>query len=239
MRANNVGRMSTPPQVMAGGITDQPRGSDYLAALPPPPTATTTTSVPSATVDSVDVAEAFAIGVVIAAMVAVAIAVWVAVKYRRRKILPADVDPEAVTPLEMVAGKRGGVKQKWTFKVTQSEGLHTLFGPAFRGEAESGFVSLSPAGAMAFHPLAVLSVTQTKDYGAIPVLKLTVSSCCLTSAGRFRFTNPYMKAELQPWRAEVMRAVRDGIGLVLQGTKEERRSSLLTPAMRQMLWTLV
>ena len=38
--------------------------------------------------------------------------------------------------VQQVAGKRGGKKQKWVFKVTQAEGLHTLFSPAFRGAAE-------------------------------------------------------------------------------------------------------
>ena len=151
----------------------------------------------------------------------------------------ADVDPAAVTPVEMVTGKRGGRKQLWRFKVTQAEGLHTLFSPAFRGATENGFVAVSPAGAFAFHPPAVLTVQQTSDYGSIPVLKLTVSSCCLTSAGVFRFTRPYMKAELRAWRAQVMSSVRDGIGLVLQGTTDaNKRASMLTPQMRATLRAL-
>ena len=151
----------------------------------------------------------------------------------------ADVDPGAVTPVQQVVGMRGGVKQQWSFKVTQAEGLHTLFSPAFRGVAENGFVSVSQAGALAFHPPAVLTVQQTKEYGSIPVLKLTVSSCCLTKAGIFRFTQPYMKADLREWRAQVMRSVRDGIGLVLQGTPDpQARAALLTPEMRATLRAL-
>ena len=81
---------------------------------------------------------------------------------------------------------------------------------------------------------------QTSDYGSIPVLKLTVSSCCLTKAGIFRFTQPYMKAaDLREWRAQVMRSVRDGIGLVLQGTPDpQARAALLTPEMRATLRAL-
>ena len=150
----------------------------------------------------------------------------------------AEVDPEAVSPLVQVAGKRGGRKQKWSFKVVQAEGLHTLFSPAFRGVAESGFLALSLVGAFAFHPPAVLSVEQTNEYGCIPTLSLTVSSCCLTAAGKFRFTAPYMKADLLPWRRQVMFSVRDMIGLVLQGTPEGKRAELLTPAMRQTLRAL-
>ena len=158
---------------------------------------------------------------------------------RTLRELLADVDPSAVTEVLQVLGKRGGVKQKWSFRVTQAEGLHTLFAPAFRGVKESGFVSVSPAGAFAFHPPAVLSVEQTKDYGSIPVLKMTVSSCCITSAGNFRFTRPYMKEDLRAWRTQVMRSVRDGIGLVLQGTPDAKaRASLLTPAMRTTLRAL-
>ena len=152
--------------------------------------------------------------------------------------LLADVDPAAVAPVQQVAGKRGGQKQKWIFKITQVEGLHTLFSPAFRGATENGFVAVSPAGAFAFHPPAVLSVEQTKHYASIPTLKLTVSSCCLTSAGKFRFTKPYLKPSLQAWRTQVMSSIRDGIGLVLQGTQEKDRAKLLTPAMRATLRTL-
>ena len=147
----------------------------------------------------------------------------------------ADVDQGAVTDLQQVLGRRGGQKQKWAFKVTQAEGLHTLFAPAFRGATENGFVAVGPAGAWAFHPPAVLSVEQSKDYGSIPLLKLTVRSCCLTAAGTFRFTTPYMKADLQQWRLQVMRSVRDAIGLVLKGTAEAERASLLSPAMRATL----
>ena len=153
--------------------------------------------------------------------------------------LLADVDPGAVTPVTQVAGKRGGKKQKWSFKITQAEGLHTLFSPAFRGATENGFLSVSSAGAFAFHPPAVLSIEQSKDYGAVPTMKLMLSSCCLTAAGTFRFTKPYMIASLQPWRAQVMRSVRDGIGLVLQGTPEAAdRAKLLTPQMRATLRAL-
>ena len=147
----------------------------------------------------------------------------------------ADVDPGAVTELQQVLGRRGGQKQKWSFKVTQAEGLHTLFGPAFRGVQENGFVSVGPAGAWGFHPPAVLSVQQTKDYGSIPTLSLTVSSCCLTKAGMFRFTRPYMKAELEVWRVQVMKSMRDAIGLVLKMTPEGERASLLSPQMRATL----
>ena len=155
-----------------------------------------------------------------------------------REIL-ADVDPGAVTPLLQTAGKRGGRKLKWSFKVTQAEALHTLFSPAFRGAADGGFLSVSPAGVLAFHPPAVLAVEQSRDYGAVPVLKLTVSSCCLTKAGKFRFTQPYMKADLAPWRTQVMRSVRDGVGLVLQGTTDAKtRASLLSPEMRATLRAL-
>ena len=153
--------------------------------------------------------------------------------------LIADVDPAALTQVQQVAGKRGGKKQKWVFKVTQAEGLHTLFSPAFRGAAENGFLALSLAGAFAFHPPAVLSVEQSKEYGSIPTLKLTVSSCCLTAAGTFRFTKPYMTEKLQPWRRQVMMSVRDGIGLVLQGTTDATaRANLLTPQMRATLRAL-
>ena len=55
----------------------------------------------------------------------------------------ADVDPDAVTAVEQVVGKRGGKKQVWRFKVTQAEGLHTLFSAAFRGATENGFVAVS------------------------------------------------------------------------------------------------
>ena len=151
----------------------------------------------------------------------------------------ADVDPGAATEVQQVLGRRGGQKQRWSFKVTQSEGLHTLFSPAFRGVGEGGFVALSAAGAFAFHPPAVLSVHQTKDYGSIPVLTLTVSTCCLTKAGNFRFTRPYMREDLKPWRAQVMRSIRDAIGLVLQGTPDATmRASLTTPAMRSTLRAL-
>ena len=151
----------------------------------------------------------------------------------------ADVDPDAATAVEQVVGKRGGKKQVWRFKVTQAEGLHTLFSAAFRGATENGFVAVSPAGVLAFHPPAVLTVQQTRDYGSIPVLKLTVSSYCLTRAGVFRFTKPHMKADLRAWRVQVMRSVRDAVGLVLQGTTDaQARANLLSPAMRATLRNL-
>ena len=155
-----------------------------------------------------------------------------------REVL-ADADPEAVTELQQTAGKRGGKKMKWIFKVTQAEGLHTLFSPAFRGATDGGFLSVGPAGVFAFHPPVVLSVEQGREYGAIPVMKLTVSSCCMTQAGTFRFTAPYMKVDLKQWRTQVMRSVRDGVGLVLQGTTDRQaRASLLSPAMRATLRAL-
>jgi hypothetical protein len=151
----------------------------------------------------------------------------------------SDADPGAVEALQQVQGKRGGQQVKWSFKVTAAEGLHTLFGPAFRGVTESGFVAISQAGVLAFHPPVVVAMQVSRAYGSIPTLSLTASSCCLTRAGVFRFTKPYMKADLRAWRVQVMSGVRDAIGLVLQGTVDaSARAALLTPEMRATLRAL-
>ena len=148
----------------------------------------------------------------------------------------ADADPGAVEPVTQVLGRRGGQQVKWSFKVTKAEGLHTLFSPAFRGISENGFLSVSKAGVFAFHPPVVVAMQVNRAYGSIPTLSLTVSSCCLTQAGVFRFTKPYMKPALRAWRQQVMSAVRDGVGLVLQGTVDATaRAALLTPQMRTTL----
>ena len=148
----------------------------------------------------------------------------------------SDVDPQALTPIRQTRGKRGGKKMQYNFKVEQAEALHTLFSPAFKGVSESGFVALSRAGAMAFHPPAVLSVDWDNVYSSVPTLTLKVSSCCLTAAGVWRFTKTYTKPNLAPWRRGVKRSVKDAIGLILMGTPDAKeRAALTTPEMRAAL----
>ena len=148
----------------------------------------------------------------------------------------SDVDPLALSQIRQSKGKKGGQKVQYSFKIEQAEALHTMFSPAFLGVKESGFVALAPAGAMAFHPPAVLSVDWEKTHGSIPTMSLKVSSCCLTAAGKWRFTKTYAKPSLEAWRKGVQRSVKDAIGLILQGTTDAKeRAALLTPQMRAAL----
>ena len=148
----------------------------------------------------------------------------------------SDVDPRALTSIRQTRGKRGGSKVQYTFKVEQAEALHTLFSPAFMGVAESGFVALSPAGAMALHPPVVMAVDWENVYGSVPTLSLKVSSCCLTAAGVWRFTKTYSKPSLSAWRKGVKTSIKDAIGLILTGvTDVKERAALTTPQMRAAL----